>query len=524
MTKRFGYLILLFCTFLASSWAAELSLKQRLILPGPLTEAHAEFEPECENCHNAFDKKGLTDNCLACHEDIANDRKSKLGFHGIDPNASSAICNNCHIDHEGRDANILGFSIATFSHKLTNFPLDNAHLVASCVDCHETNQPYRDAPTTCFGCHESDDIHQTKLGETCNDCHQTTNWQDRKFFDHSKTDFLLHGKHDDVPCMACHVGQKFEFKDISCVGCHTTDDVHLGANGSECQQCHSEKSWATVLFDHDTETDFKLLGEHQSLPCRACHEPEQKDRTKTASTCIGCHKNDDVHFGRFGTDCKTCHNNSDWGRSLFDHTRDTDFALTGAHQKTTCTLCHEQNLSVALDTDCVACHKADDVHQTAAMQSCADCHSTDGWRQKTLFDHDFTAFPLVGMHSIVPCATCHGGHDYSTVDQQCTECHEKEDVHRGSLGNECAACHNPNGWGFWTFDHNLATDFKLEDAHKGLACNDCHNPGTNPKKLPDQCVSCHRADDVHKGGFGPECSQCHNTKDFSEFTFGGSRQ
>jgi len=71
------------------------------------------------------------------------------------------------------------------------------------------------------------------------------------------------------------------------------------------------------------------------------------------------------------------------------------------------------------------------------------------------------------------------------------------------------------GWALWDFDHDRRSSFKLDGAHRQLACARCHQrPAPAGKPVADtgsSCIACHRKDDVHDGGFGPRCDQCHAT-------------
>jgi uncharacterized paraquat-inducible protein A len=33
-------------------------------------------------------------------------------------------------------------------------------------------------------------------------------------------------------------------------------------------------------------------------------------------------------------------------------------------------------------------------------------------------------------------------------------------------------------------------------------------------KLPEDCASCHRKDDIHLGQYGAQCQRCHTTLSF----------
>ena len=51
--------------------AQDLTIRQRILMPGPLAEKHAELETNCENCHSPFDREETTALCLDCHDEIA---------------------------------------------------------------------------------------------------------------------------------------------------------------------------------------------------------------------------------------------------------------------------------------------------------------------------------------------------------------------------------------------------------------------------------------------------------------------
>jgi hypothetical protein len=158
------------------------------------------------------------------------------------------------------------------------------------------------------------------------------------------------------------------------------------------------------------------------------------------------------------------------------------------------------------------------VHGGTLGRACEQCHTPSKWNADIRFDHDVTDFPLLGLHVVVTCAQCHPTQAFKSAPHDCHDCHGKSDVHKGSLGTDCAACHSPNGWNLWQFDHGARTHFSLTGAHARLACADCHKKPANEAKLPTECGSCHAADDVHAGQFGGRCDRCHTT-----ITFHGGR-
>jgi hypothetical protein len=128
-----------------------------------------------------------------------------------------------------------------------------------------------------------------------------------------------------------------------------------------------------VSFDH-AATRFALTGAHAKAACGKCHEKleagtprERRRMTGLPTTCTGCHK--DPHAAQFadkgGPDaCERCHTLESWKALVFDHDRDSRYALEGAHKKTPCSGCHrgetQGGVSVVrykpLRTDCKDCH------------------------------------------------------------------------------------------------------------------------------------------------------------------------
>lgn len=497
-----------------------LSFRQKVLMPGLLIEGHADLETQCEKCHSSFEKDQLTPLCLDCHEEIALDREEDVRFHGKMGPQSTDDCQNCHKEHEGRDADITGLNPDTFDHSATEFPLEGAHEAQTCDACHdgvdEENKPikYRDTLSECIDCHESDDIHKGEAGNECDACHEPVSWQKLQEFDHSTTDFELKGKHEDVSCNSCHIAQQFTFDVTTCVSCHLASDVHAGANGDTCDDCHSERGWDEVEFNHD-ETEFPLVGSHNEVPCHACHEPGDQ-ANEAPTTCYGCHANQDLHLGRNGKQCDSCHKPEKWKDINFNHDIDTDYPLTGEHKDVTCTQCHVGALDDPLPRDCASCHKIDDPHNNPEMQVCALCHSTEGWKAINLFDHDFAALPLIGMHRIVPCQSCHISNEFVEIGTQCDICHKADDVHKGTMSGECDECHTPNAWNPWQFDHRVDTDYPLEGKHQKVACEACHKEGVKREDTPKVCGTCHQRQDIHGGEFGDNCGRCHSNSGFFE--------
>lgn len=487
---------------------------ETLVMPGPVTEAHAETEETCSACHDLFDRDSQKTLCLDCHEPIAEDLAASSGFHGRQPDIASSECSICHAEHGGRDADIVGLQPSLFDHTLTDFTLSGAHAAENCASCHAEGEAFAEAPTACAACHEADDVHATLLGSECADCHDSTSWQVAEF-DHSTTDFPLTGSHQDATCLGCHDDQQFEAPASECVDCHSYDDVHQGANGRACADCHDSDSWAESRFDHGESTGFVLEDAHVLLSCQNCHV-DPGNYESLPDTCVGCHASDDAHLGSNGSDCAACHDQRSWENS-FDHLQETGYELIGTHQTLACDGCHTDGLERPLAVECAGCHESNDPHQ-GTLVACDSCHGQDQWDSDQRFHHDLADFALVGLHRVASCEQCHDSLVFSPLPQSCSDCHADEDHHDTAMGSECASCHNPAGWEYWTFDHGAATDFALDGAHEDLLCASCHPPGKPAARQSRVCVACHRSDDVHKGRFGQNCNRCHLTTSFEELS------
>lgn len=427
------------------------------LMPGQVIAGHAKLEAECTNCHVRFHKEAQSGLCADCHKDIKADLESHKGFHG---KMEQQACNTCHTEHKGRNAKIVILDKAKFDHTKTDFPLLGAHQdkqKVKCSDCHKEKKKYREAPITCNGCHQKDDKHKGSLGPDCKSCHIERSWKEAKF-DHSleKTHFLLKDKHQDVKCSKCHLTQgTYKNAPLECVGCHKKDDKHKGRYGKKCETCHVERGWKVLTFEHDIETKFKLLGSHRTVKCIACHVRPLFTKPSLTMTCIGCHKKDDVHKGGLGTQCQTCHNEVKWKKSKFDHDRDTKFSLKGKH----------------ITTKCDACH-------TPALKASG-----------------------------------------AKLPMDCYSCHQKKDVHKGTLGKRCESCHNEKDWKDAIFDHGRAR-FPLVGLHIKVECKKCHTTEVF-RNTPSDCYSCHKKDDdkIHKLRLGRDCAVCHNPRSWKVWDF-----
>ena len=223
-----------------------------------------------------------------------------------------------------------------------------------------------------------------------------------------------------------------------------------------------------------------------------------------------------------------------------------------------CGRCHSGGGNAISAPSCLSCHQA--LGQQIAAKAgyhatvgndCATCHPDHRGVQAALvrwpggidhFDHDHTGYKLLGGHTKVACRDCHITKFLSgpiakalTADERprtylglataCSTCHA--DIHKPSLGADCAKCHDATSWHVATtstkFDH-AKTRYPLVGAHAVVECTKCHN-GTKQKLANlhpkfDTCKTCHA--DPHAGTMGTAptaCATCHREASWKELHY-----
>ena len=411
----------------------------------------------------------------------------------------------------------------------------HAKLENDCTNCHDRSNKISQS-SLCLSCHKevNEDI-QRKTGfhgrlqnpsrlecQACHTEHKGQNADIVKFvipqFDHNKTDFKLTNIHASVACSGCHqAGKKYREAPTSCVECHKKIEPHQGQLGNDCSSCHDTETWLNGRFDHN-KTNFPLINKHAAVTCSACHIGNQYKNTP--KTCVSCHAPDDVHQRSRGNECARCHTTISWKTAKFDHAKETGFSLVGAHASADCVECHiTGRVQDDLPKDCNGCHMAQDSHAGRMGQKCESCHGVSSWKPSK-FDHERDAkYKLPTAHEKLDCHDCHTANiESQKLGTTCIACHRAQDAHGGQLGTQCDQCHVASSWRQDVyFDHDL-TNFPLVGLHVAVTCAQCHQT-KRFKDASTDCISCHQKMDIHKGGLGKECADCHNTNGWNLWSF-----
>jgi hypothetical protein len=272
--------------FKSSYIPGPVSAMQRYDQPLNGYHSHADFEKDCLHCHAPV--RCLSANlCQDCHRQIALERESASGLHGLLPGTDK--CHSCHAEHQGRDASLYDVPFTSVNHeRLSGFFLSRHEsgydgIPLSCHACHP-NADHDATSESCISCHAGHNpvpmaAHIDLYGRTCTGCHDG---QDRMIaFDHAQT-YPLDGAHLDLDCIDCHPGFTFTESGRGCADCHPDPDLHAADFGLDCRRCHATAAWLPAqLTLHTFPLDH---GDQGELACETCHSGAY-----TAYSCYGCH-------------------------------------------------------------------------------------------------------------------------------------------------------------------------------------------------------------------------------------------
>ncbi len=315
------------------------------------------------------------------------------------------------------------------------------------------------------------------------------------------------------------------------------ESPHGESELKDCDDCHSAADWWTLadplVFEHNNDTDFQLLGGHTTVDCNDCHT--SLVFSEATLECASCHT--DMHSSTVGRDCDRCHNEDSWLVDIIPELHEMNgFPLAGAHGAINCADCHMSEVNLRFDrvgNDCATCHM-DDYSVTSSPNhvnvgfslECMDCHDAfkDDWDAVASISHD--SFPLVGGHAIGDCNKCHTGGNFNGTTPDCYGCHQDDYQTTNpnhlelDFSTNCIECHDVYSWGSGNFDHS---NFPLVGAHVSVDCNDCHEG--NYSSTPNTCYACHE-DDYNSpsdpnhvlANFSIDCTECHDENSW-ETTF-----
>ncbi|MBL7906255.1 MAG: hypothetical protein JNL22_14625 [Bacteroidales bacterium] len=518
----------------------------------PLLGAHAGAS--CDECHKSASSlifEPLSVECYACHqEDYMSTTQPNHLTAGYSTN-----CEECHF--------VSGYSWMEFSaHDAEHFPIYSGQhqgVWNQCNDCHTNPANYGEF--SCTGCHEHnrgdmDNEHGGVSGYSynslaCYGCHPSGSGNGS--FNHNNTGFPLTGAHTSTLCEDCHTNGNTALS-TACSACHQ-DDYNSTTNPSHgsislpntCETCHTTApGWSPARFPSHNDV-YALNGAHALIAdnCASCH---QNNYYNTPNTCIGCHLEDynqttnPPHAAsQFSTECLTCHAETAWKPATFEHDGQYFPIYSGKHngEWQQCSDCHT-NPSDYGQFSCIDCHdhnKPDTDEEHTGINgylydspSCFSCHPTGD--AASGFNHNNTAFPLTGAHTVTACADCHTN-GYAGTTLVCGDCHVSSynqttnpNHQQAGIPNTCADCHSTEpGWRPAAFpDHNEV--YPLNGAHATISndCASCHNG--NYITTPNTCAGCHiegynqTTNPPHASAqFPTECQTCHTENGWVPSTF-----
>ena len=221
-----------------------------LICPGRLSKAHEFLENDCSACHTPG--KGIeASKCIVCHaNNEALLKRQPTSFH-----ANISTCNECHIEHLGRNRRPTLMSHAALANTGIKALKNNedkeseeyqiGSKLAKWIEENNNSeklQPTHSTLTTaektlnCATCHKNEDVHQGMLGADCVACHTTNKWTIADF---------KHPAPSSMDCSQCHQAPPshymMHFKMISQkVACKPNARV------DQCFKCHLTTSWNDI--------------------------------------------------------------------------------------------------------------------------------------------------------------------------------------------------------------------------------------------------------------------------------------
>jgi len=229
-------------------------------------------------------------------------------------------CEACHSRDDLR-WNLADKRMTKAQHAMTGFRLIVPHDKTKCIECHGPDMPgvpykakypnphergYKRFEKNCEACHK--DEHRGQFIDRhphCLDCHSRRAFMPAAYGVSDHTTYPLIGGHRTASCNACHIKprssrvRQYIPTPKACALCHK--DIHYGQfrkeNGkTRCEDCHlSTVRWSKLVFNHNTQSRYKLDKTHARVACAKCHFWVKARGVKL------------VQYKPLGMKCKDCH-------------------------------------------------------------------------------------------------------------------------------------------------------------------------------------------------------------------------
>ena len=281
-------------------------------------------------------KKGMINNCRACHDAIFDLKKKK--HYSMADMGKGKSCGACH---DGK----------------------RAFATADCVRCHQTKEiiyKIKSTGPTGFS-------HKRHLAASpdCTKCHPST------FAAGPNKHFTMADLEKGKSCGACHNGKQ-AFGVDTCVTCHPVKDItykvketgtthfshkfHIEVAG--CAACHPK---LYLPNQHNKRVGMAAMAKGKS--CGACHNSKDAFPVKD---CAKCHPSRELTFEEKSTGnvvfshklhtslytCADCH------IQMFQTTRSSvKVSMLDMEKGKSCGACHDGKTAFSVKEKCEACHK-----------------------------------------------------------------------------------------------------------------------------------------------------------------------
>ncbi len=317
------------------AFTVEMHQESDLVLRG------SHLELDCHVCHEdpvageARSFSTMKSACEACHQDAHEaffsdylEVVDEKRFEARTERANPAGCEVCH-----DSTTFTEYSKKRFNHGAsTGLEVSGAHAQTDCETCHPRAEEADPNGRTfgwvrehfgefegCVTCHEDPHQGQFDGGDfpaevagraDCARCHESSSFRalSDNFVHGDWTHYPLDGRHAELDCSACHDPLRLpddsgrtwgRAAGTTCSDCHA--DPHAGQflieESISCERCHeSASAFEQLIFDHDTDSTFRLGDAHAELDCGVCHPAvptssglELVRYRPLQSECVDCH-------------------------------------------------------------------------------------------------------------------------------------------------------------------------------------------------------------------------------------------